>query len=235
MLCTTHVFNYRSCSQGASIIRLTLFRHCPEGYSSNQPLTAFNCSSVTPDCVRFTSSKRVSQSLMTAGELTFSKASSNYMSIKMSSGKKHSLALTWVVFLATVAAQFRKLIDTACDVTCKRLLHCVNRIVNGNVRLTRRSSSSSCAVGRFRCDIGSRVRRTWNRGCRTCTHTSFNLLGQGLLLQVRESVFFPLQSAPPYLGSGLVHVRVSSRIPPPHVTEHMDDCVHELQPPCSAK
>ena len=65
----------------------------------------------------------------------------------------------------------------------------------------------------------------------THTHTSFNLPEQGLLLQVLESLSFPEQASPPCLGSGLVHVRVSCCCPPPHVTEHVDDWVHELQPP----
>ena len=81
----------------------------------------------------------------------------------------------------------------------------------------------------------TRTRTRTHAHTHTHTHTSFNLPEQGLLLQVLESLSFPEQASPPYLGSGLVHVRLSCCCPPPHVTEHVDDCVHELQPPATAK
>ena len=45
----------------------------------------------------------------------------------------------------------------------------------------------------------------------------------------------PSHSSPPPDGGGLVHVRVRSCLPPPHVTGQVDHVVQVVQPPSTDK
>lgn len=45
----------------------------------------------------------------------------------------------------------------------------------------------------------------------------------------------PEQYAPPYCGVGLEHVLVLDCVPPAHVTEHVDQDVHDAQKPSTEK
>ena len=58
-----------------------------------------------------------------------------------------------------------------------------------------------------------------------------NLPGQAWVLQSWDSVSAPTQSAPPFCGVGLVHVRVRDCVPPLHVNEHVPHTDQSVQPP----
>ena len=58
-----------------------------------------------------------------------------------------------------------------------------------------------------------------------------NQPGQAWVLQSWNSVSAPTQSAPPFCGVGLVHVRVRDWVPPSHVNEHVPHTVHADHPP----
>jgi hypothetical protein len=58
-----------------------------------------------------------------------------------------------------------------------------------------------------------------------------NVLGQLCVLQSWMSPAKPTQSAPPYCGTGLVHVLDLFCDPPPQVTEHVAHFVQSSQPP----
>ena len=58
-----------------------------------------------------------------------------------------------------------------------------------------------------------------------------NILGQLCVLQSWMSPVKPTQSAPPYCGTGFVHVLDLFCDPPPQVTEHIAQFVQSSQPP----
>ena len=55
--------------------------------------------------------------------------------------------------------------------------------------------------------------------------------GHSLTLQVLDSVFTPMQPAPPYLGFGSVQNRSLLCVPLPHEVEHDDQVRHAAQEP----
>lgn len=59
----------------------------------------------------------------------------------------------------------------------------------------------------------------------------WSLLGQLCVLHAWRADPDPAQLFPPYNGAGLVHVRVLSWVPPPHVTVHASHDVHDAQLP----
>ena len=58
-----------------------------------------------------------------------------------------------------------------------------------------------------------------------------NVLGQLCVLQSCCSPAKPTQAAPPYCGTGFVHVLDLFCDPPPQVTEHVAHFVQSSQPP----
>ena len=69
--------------------------------------------------------------------------------------------------------------------------------------------------------------RVLNNQFRLC----INILGQLCVLQSWFSPAKPTQSAPPYCGTGFVHVLDLFCDPPPQVTEHVAQFVQSFQPP----
>lgn len=63
----------------------------------------------------------------------------------------------------------------------------------------------------------------------------WNLLGQLWVLHVCEDVDMSGQSAPPYCGAGLLHVRVLDWIPPPQVTVQLPQLPQAAQLPSTVK
>ena len=55
--------------------------------------------------------------------------------------------------------------------------------------------------------------------------------GHSLTLQILDSVFTPMQYAPPYLGFGLVQNRSLLCVPLPHEVEHDDQVCHAAHEP----
>jgi hypothetical protein len=62
-----------------------------------------------------------------------------------------------------------------------------------------------------------------------------NILGQLCVLQVWLSPEEPTQAAPPYCGTGFVHVLDLFCDPPPQVTEHDAQFVQSSQSPSTRK
>ena len=61
-----------------------------------------------------------------------------------------------------------------------------------------------------------------------------DILPQSFVLQSCSFVSFSVQSAPPLLGTGLVHVRVAVCLPPPHSFVQLLHSVQLLTPPLMA-
>ena len=61
-----------------------------------------------------------------------------------------------------------------------------------------------------------------------------NSPGQGLLLQLLDTLGCPTHWRPPLEGTGLVHVLERTCLPSPHVVEHVDHPDQLLQPSVTA-
>ena len=65
---------------------------------------------------------------------------------------------------------------------------------------------------------------------------NIHLLGQGCVLQSRVSLGSPVQSSPPNIGIGSVHVRVRTSVPLLHGRLHVvDHSLHVVQLPCTER